>query len=105
MKAPANVKLMKAEYVKDYIYRFEYSNGKVFETDFRPIILSGEYYKEYLDITKFKKMKIRDEWGDIYWGKNWDLCFHLEAYYGETKVLPISKKIIKAQLKKVGILQ
>ncbi len=92
MKAPANTKLVKATYIKDYIYRFEFSNGKVFETDFKPILVKVGMYREYLDVTKFKKMKTRDEDGDIYWGKNWDLCFHIDAYYGEKKVV-LSKEV------------
>jgi hypothetical protein len=62
----------------------------------------GTMYRKYLDVTKFKKMKIIDEWGDISWG-DWDLCFHIEGYYGEKKVIPGPKKYYIDYLKKAGL--
>ncbi len=100
MKPPKNTKLIKATYVKDYIYRFEFSNGKVFDTDFKPMLCGS--LSKFLDISKFKKMKIRDELGDIYWGKDWDVCFHMESYYGKDKVIPRPRKYYTDYLKKIG---
>jgi hypothetical protein len=98
MKAPKNVTLEKAKYISDYKYKFIFSNGKESIVDFKPIISVG-YLQEYLDITKFKKMKVVNKYGDIYWGKDWDMCFHIDAYYGETDIRPLSnsekKKILK----------
>lgn len=37
MKPPKNTTLVKATYLKDYIYRFEFSNGKIFDTNFKPM--------------------------------------------------------------------
>ena len=101
MRIPKNIKLLKATYVRDYIYRFEFSNGKVFETNFRPMLYHGTMYMKYLDVIKFKKMGFEKE-GDIYWGKNWDLCFHLDGYYGKKKVVPIPSKAYRDYLKKHG---
>lgn len=103
MKTPKNIKLIKASYVKDYIYRFEFSNGVVQDTNFRPMLRSG-FLMEYLDVSKFKKMKC-DEYGhgDIYWGKDWDMCFSIDQYYGVTKMIPHSKKEYTDYLKKVGL--
>lgn len=92
MKAPKGVKLTGAKYLKDYIFLFEFSNGKVSEVNFKPIISHGTSLLKYLDVSKFKKIKINNETGDIYWGKNWDMCFHIEAYYNETAVIPLVKK-------------
>jgi len=88
MKTLNNIKLNKAVYLKDYIYRFEFNNGVVSDVDFKPM-LTGSLSK-YLDITEFKKMKCdKDFNGDIYWGENWDMCFEISQYYGKNKISPI----------------
>lgn len=88
MKAPKNVTLIKAEYYNDYKYKFIFSNGKKHIVDFRRIV-TFHCNKKYLDITKFRKMKISNEHGVIYWGNNWDICFNINAYYGEKYIKPI----------------
>lgn len=100
MKALGNIKLLKATYLRDYIFRFEFSNGKVFDTNFKPILYHGTMYRKYLDITKFKKIHTEPN-GDIQWG-NWDLCFRIDAYYGKTKVVPIRYKISRGKICKVA---
>lgn len=91
MKTTKNLKLIKATHVKDYVYCFEFSNGVIQETNFKPM-LTGSLSK-FLDISKFKKMKC-DEYsqGDIYWGKDWDMCFKIDQYYGKNKITPNYKK-------------
>lgn len=89
MKPPKNTTLVKATCLKDYIYRFEFSNGKIFDTNFKPMLVRS--LAIFLDVIKFKKMKIDENVG-IYWGKNWDMCFHIETYYGETKIIPLWKE-------------
>lgn len=94
MKAPNNVKLNKAIYLRDYIYRFEFSNGVISDVDFE-LMLIGTLSK-FLDINEFKKMKCDKNFsGDIYWGKNWDMCFNINQYYKETKIIPINISIKK----------
>ncbi len=91
MKVPKNVTLIKASYIGGYKYQFEFSNGVVNETDFEPFISFGESLKKFLDVSKFSKMKFTDN-GDIYWGKDWDMCFHIHSYYKESKVIPLTQK-------------
>lgn len=90
MKAPTNVELNKATYLRDYIYRFEFSNGVISDVDFKPI-LTGTLSK-FLNINEFKKMKCSKDFnGDIYWGNNWDMCFNINQYYKETKIIPVKR--------------
>lgn len=90
MKPPKNTLLVKATYLKDYIYHFEFSNGKSFDTNFKPMLCRS--LSKLLDVTKFKKMKFDKERGHIYWGKDWDMCFEMETYYGEAKIIPTWKE-------------
>jgi hypothetical protein len=88
MKIPINVKLNKAIYLRDYTYRFEFSDGVISDVDFE-LMLTGTLSK-FLDINEFKKMKCDKNFsGDIYWGKNWDMCFNINQYYKETKINPV----------------
>ena len=92
MKPPKGVTLVNAEYFKDYKYIFTFSNEKKSIVDFQLIISHGTSLLGYLDISKFKKINIDKKSGDIYWGCNWDMCFHIEAYYNEKEIIPIKKK-------------
>lgn len=105
MKPPLNAKLIKATYLKDYIYRFEFSNGNIFDTNFRPMLYRGTMYREYLDVIKFKKMKFDKDTSDIYWGKNWDICLHIHSYYGEKKVTLTPRWEIIKYAKNIGIIK
>ena len=92
MKIPKDIKLVEAKYHSDYKYHFVFSNGKESVVDFKPIILHGISLRKFLDITIFKKMKIDNNFGDIYWGKDWDMCFHIESIYGRKEIRPINMK-------------
>ena len=92
MKPPKGVTVVSAKHVDEYKFLFTFSNSKKFVTDFLPIINHGTMLMPYLDISKFKKIIIDKENGDIRWGKNYDMCFHIEAYYGETSILPAKQK-------------
>ena len=100
IEVPSGTKLLNATYIKDYIYRFEFSNGKVFDTNFKPM-LTGCLAK-FLDVTKFKKIKY-EESGNIYWGKDWDMSFHIELYYGVDKMIPHPRKYYTDYLKEAGL--
>jgi hypothetical protein len=89
MKPPKGVTLVSAKYIKDYTFLFTFSNGRESLVDFTPVITHGTSLLKFLDPTKFKKINIFNS--DIYWGRNWDMCFHLHDYYGETEVGPIGK--------------
>ena len=92
MKPPKGVKLVSAKYLKDYSFLFTFSNKIESTVDFKPIISGGVSLLDYLDKSKFKKINIDYDRGDIYWGKDWDMCFHIEDYYGETKMERAKKK-------------
>ena len=85
MKPPKNITLVNAEYAGEYKYKFTFSDKVVSVVNFKPIIFHGTL-RTFLDVDKFKKMRFEKDTGDIYWGKNWDMCFHIETYYGETEV-------------------
>jgi hypothetical protein len=103
MKPPKGVILVSAKYAKDYKILFKFSNGKESLVDFKPIIKRDVYCKEFLDVTKFKKICIDKNKTDIYWGKDWNMCFHIETYYGEKKVIPLSRKEIKSMKERLGL--
>ena len=92
MKPPKGVTLVSAKFFKDYKFLFKFSNGKESVVGFLPIISHGTSLLQYMDISKFKKINIDKVNGDIYWGKNWDMCFHIEAYYNETVITPIKNR-------------
>jgi len=88
MKPPKNVKLVSAEYGGECKYKFTFSNKVISVVNFKPIIFHSPSLQDYLNIDKFKKIHIDKERGDIYWGKDFDMCFHIDSYYGETEVRP-----------------
>ncbi len=88
MKPPIGVTILSATYVKDYSFLFEFTNGVKSLVNFKPIILHGGMNKQFLDKSKFKEIRFNPKTGDIYWGKHWDMCFHIEDYYNETEILP-----------------
>lgn len=88
MKPPKGVTLVSAKYHKEYMFLFSFSNGKESIVDFKPIITHGESLLDFLNIPKFKKINLDKERGDIYWGKDYDMCFHIESIYGETEIKP-----------------
>lgn len=91
MIPPKGVKLVSAEYVEDYKFKFTFSNKRESVVDFYPIITHGTSLRKFLNKEKFKKINIDKENGDIYWGKNWEMCFHISSYYFEIAVTPVRK--------------
>ncbi len=92
MKPPKGVSLVSAKYLKDYLFLFKFSDKKESVVNFEPIISYGTSLLSYLDTAKFKKINIDYDRGDIYWGKDWDMCFHIEDYYMETEIHASKKK-------------
>ena len=76
------MKIVKAEYAGDYKVKLVFSDEKQRTVDFGEFILCSSYpsFNQYKDIKKFKKFKI--EFGNIVWGKDWDLIFPIEQLYG-----------------------
>ncbi len=92
MKPPKGTTIAEVKYLNDYKYLFTFSNGKESVVDFKQIITHGTALLGYLDKAKFKKVNVDKNTGDIYWGKDWDMCFHIEQYYNETVIEPITTK-------------
>lgn len=105
MKPNENVKLLKVDYFKDYKFSFEFNDGIVSVVDFKPIISYGTSLLEFMDIEKFKKINF-DEWGDIWWGEDYDMCFHIDSYYKENQVnhkKKVGRKLINPIDKKIPV--
>jgi len=92
MKPPKGVTLVSAKYIKDYSFLFTFSNGRESLVDFEPIVSHGESLLKFLDKAKFRRINIDKDRGHIWWGKDWDMCFIIGIYYGETEVGPIGKR-------------
>ena len=86
MKTVENITIKKAKYHSDYKYHFVFNDGKESTVDFKPIISYGTSLRKYLNKSEFKKMKIDRVFGDIYWGKDWDMCFHIDSVYGKKAI-------------------
>ena len=91
MKPPKGITLKSAKYIKDCTFSFTFSDGKISVVDFKPIIAYNVSLVKFLDQSKFEKIIIDTKTGDIHWGKDYDMCFHIDAYYGETSVHPKQK--------------
>lgn len=78
------VKIVKAEYVKEYIIELTFSDGKVNHVDFKKQVMAQKVpeYAAYQAMNEFKKFKIDD--GNIVWGEDWDLIFELHRLYDNT---------------------
>ena len=75
------IKLVKANYVDDYVVELSFSDGVVRQIDFGKFLYTHPHpqYDKYRDLQNFKKFKI--ERNNIVWGKNWDLIFDLMDLY------------------------
>ena len=76
-----NITILSAQYVAPLNVRLTFSDGTTKTIDVGVFIRKHPHpqYNSYLDEKKFKKFKI--EFGNIVWGKNWDLIFPLDALY------------------------
>lgn len=73
--------IISAKYVTPLCVEIQFSDGVVRIVDVGEFIRKNPHpqYNSYLDEKKFKKFKI--EYGNIVWGKNWDLIFPIEHLY------------------------
>ena len=85
------MKIVKAEYIGDYKVKLFFSDKKQRTVDFGEFIFSSTHpsFTKYKDLKKFKHFKI--EYGNIVWGKDWDLIFPIEQLYKEKIKLPGKK--------------
>lgn len=79
-----NILIVKAEYVCDYKVKLTFNDNKINVIDFEVPVMEQKNpdYQKYKKITEFKKFKIEN--GNIVWGKNWDLIFHIHKLYNNT---------------------
>jgi hypothetical protein len=75
------IKIVEAIYIKDYIIKLTFNDGKINNVDFKEEVMAQKVpeYKKYQHIKEFKRFKI--ESGNLVWGKNWDLIFPLYKLY------------------------
>lgn len=80
--------IVKAEYAGDYKIKITFSDKHVNTFDYRTMVtFDHEEFKEYLDVTKFKKFKI-DLYGmTIGWGKyGGEMILHTHTLYHQTRI-------------------
>jgi len=70
----------RAEYLRDYILRLTFSDGKQQDVDFAPFLNQSlnPLIRKYLDVERFKQFTV--EYGDLYWD-DYDLCFPVADLY------------------------
>lgn len=76
-----NIIITSAKYIAPLCVELHFSDGAVRTIDIGAFIRKHPHpqYDSYLDEKKFKKFKI--EFGNIVWGKNWDLIFPIDRLY------------------------
>ncbi|MDR1747110.1 MAG: DUF2442 domain-containing protein [Tannerella sp.] len=81
MKTDNYVKLVDANYVKDYTVELHFSDDTVRQIDFGRFLFNHPHpqHDKYRDLRNFRKFKI--DHNNLVWGKNWDLEFDLSKLY------------------------
>lgn len=71
----------RAEYAGDVRLRIFFSDGTSQIVDFKPIILANPHpqYNRYIEPKNFKIFTI--EYGNVVWGKHWDMIFPIEQLH------------------------
>ena len=79
-----NIRLVSATYLRNYVIRFVFSDGKNHDLDFFPFLSrtpQNPMTSKYLNLDLFKQFKT-DSSGDISWN-NGEMCYGLfTTYYG-----------------------
>ena len=89
------LKIRNAVYDSDYRIRIEFTDGTHNTFDYKSMVTSGhEEFKQYLDITKFKKFQIVDNGYSIAWKNNWEMILKFEDLYSR-KSIPKPVRILK----------
>jgi len=94
------LKIVKVQYVSDYILQIFFNDKKQVLVDFEPFLAgaSNPEIKKYLTLSKFKKFKIKD--GELMWG-DFDLVFPLNDLY--TNTLSKNSQMNSSDSKKIAI--
>ena len=76
-----NLSIVSAKYVAPLKVELHFNDGIIKTVDVGAFIRKHPHpqYNSYLNENKFKKFKI--EFGNIVWGKNWDLIFPIDKLY------------------------
>ena len=79
-----NLSIVSAKYVAPLCVKLEFSDGVTRTIDVGAFIRKHPHpqYNSYLNEKKFKKFKI--EFGNVVWGKNWDLIFPIDRLHAGT---------------------
>ncbi|MBE0514209.1 DUF2442 domain-containing protein [Sulfurimonas sp.] len=82
------LKVVKAEYIKDYQIRLEFNDGLVRVIDFKNFIFLSRIpaISKYKDLELFKTFSITD--GDLEWN-DYDLCFAITDLYENKNIEPL----------------
>jgi hypothetical protein len=76
------IRVIRADYLNDYVIGFEFSDGKQTKVDFYPFLsmpYQNNCVSKYLDKSLFECYQIIDE-RDIAWN-NYEMCFRFEEIY------------------------
>ncbi len=73
------MKIVSAKHIKDYEVELTFSNGKVKIIDFSGKKFGRWFLGKWSKPENFVKFKI--DKGNIVWGKDWDVIFHVEDLY------------------------
>ena len=87
-----NMRILSATYLRDYVIRFVFSDGKTHDLDFHSFLSKvpqNPMISKYLDVTLFKNFKIISS-SDISWNDR-EMSFDFDTLYYGFKKIPISK--------------
>ena len=75
-----SIKIIKAEYLKDYRIKLLFSDNRIQIVDFKAFLENSQNptTRKYLNIERFKEFKI--EFGDLIW-HDYELCFPIIDLY------------------------
>lgn len=75
------INVIEAKYLEGYKIQLTFNDKKIRVVDFEKFLKTRPHpqYNKYNELHHFKKFKI--EWGNIVWGKDWDLIFPVDQLY------------------------
>ena len=87
-----NTRILSATYLRDYVIRFVFNDGKTHDLDFHPFLSKvpqNPMISKYLDVTLFQNFKIISH-SDISWN-NREMSFDFDTLYYGFRKIPVSK--------------
>ncbi len=82
MRIAEDVRIKKAAYKGDYVIRFEFTDGRIVDLDFHPLLNDpgqNPMTRQFLDVTRFKKFSIMNKL-DIEW-EDHEMAFPFATLY------------------------